>query len=45
MTEATSRSLEGKTCLVLGAGGFIGWNLIQRLRSDGAAIIALDQIS
>jgi UDP-glucose 4-epimerase len=42
MTEATSRSLEGKTCLVLGAGGFIGWNLIQRLRSDGAAIIALD---
>jgi len=42
MTEATSRSLEGKTCLVLGAGGFIGWNHIQRLRSDGAAIIALD---
>jgi len=42
MAEATARSLDGKTCLVLGAGGFIGWNLIQTLRSDGAAIIALD---
>lgn len=41
-TQATTRSLDGKTCLVLGAGGFIGWNLIERLRDDGATIIALD---
>lgn len=42
MTDTTPRSLDGKVCLVLGAGGFIGWNLIEKLRSDGAMVIALD---
>lgn len=42
MTAATGQPLVGKTCLILGAGGFIGWNLIHRLREDGAAVIALD---
>jgi UDP-glucose 4-epimerase len=36
------KPLRGKTCLILGGGGFIGRNLIERLRGDGASVIALD---
>lgn len=42
MTDADGQTLTGKACLVLGAGGFIGWNLVHRLRDDGATVIALD---
>lgn len=42
MNQASPRSLDGKTCLILGAGGFIGRNLIDRLRDDGATVVALD---
>ena len=42
MAIRAAQPLLGKTCLVLGAGGFIGWNLVHRLRDDGAAVIAFD---
>jgi UDP-glucose 4-epimerase len=38
---AGSRSLEGKDCLVLGAGGFIGKALCERLCENGARVRAL----
>ncbi len=42
MARRTAQPLRGKTCLILGGGGFIGWNLMNRLRADGAAVILLD---
>lgn len=37
--RAAERELQGKTCLVTGAGGFIGGALLKRLREVGANVL------
>ena len=42
LAETTNYSLGMKSCLVLGAGGFIGSHLVKRLKADGCYVRGVD---
>tara|TARA_R100000951_G_scaffold83290_1_gene71038 strand:- start:1102 stop:2142 length:1041 start_codon:yes stop_codon:yes gene_type:complete len=41
--ENKTNKTNGKTALVLGAGGFIGWHLVKRLKDEGYWVRGADQ--